>query len=146
VTPAVLTLPGTEHRVYLEAEGYADTSVIISAEQASLMIGLRRIIEVVDEQPVPTDEIRPAKERVEFYVFDKKSKQPLAAVEVIARIFSEDRTVLLGVTDSSGLLALDLPPGKYEFRFLTDGYRSSKETHRVTMGGTRRLEVSMKRR
>jgi uncharacterized membrane protein len=91
-------------------------------------------------------EIRHAKERVEFYVYDKKSKQPLAAVEVIARIFSEDRTVLLGVTDSSGLLALDLSPGKYEFRFLTGGYKSYKEKYRVKMGETGRLEVSMKRR
>ena len=146
VTPAVLTLPGTEHRVYLEAEGYVDTSVIISAEQTSLTVSMRRIIEFVEEQPVPTDEIRHAKERVEFYVYDKKSKQPLAAVEVIARIFSEDRTVLLGVTDSSGLLALDLSPGKYEFRFLTGGYKSYKEKYRVKMGETGRLEVSMKRR
>lgn len=146
VTPAVLTLPGTEHRVYLEAEGYLDTSVVISAEQTSLNVGMRRIIEVVDEQPVPADDIRHTKGRVEFYVYDKRSKQPLASVEVIARIFSERRTVLLGVTDSSGLLTLDLPPGKYEFRFLTDGYKSSKEKHRVKTGETRKLEVSMKRR
>jgi hypothetical protein len=146
VTPAVLTLPGTEHRVYLEAEGYVDTSVVISAEQTSLDVGMRRIIEVDDEQPVPAEDTPNTKGRVEFYVFDNESKEPLEAVEVIARIFSEDRTVLLGVTDSSGLLALNLSPGKCEFRFLIDGYRSSKEKHRVKMGETQRLEVSMKRR
>jgi hypothetical protein len=146
VTPAVLTLPGTEHRVYLEAEGYVDTSVIISAEQTSLTVGIRGIIEVVDEQPVPVEDTRNLEGRVEFYIYDKKDKEPLAAVEVIARIFSENRTVLLGVTDSSGLLALDLKPGKYEFRFLIDGYRTSREKHTVKMDETKRLEVSMKRR
>ena len=146
VTPTMLTLPGTEHRVYLEAEEYADTSIIISAEQTSLNVGMRRVIEVVDEQPLPAEDTRNIKGRVEFYVCDKKNKQPLALVEVIARIFSEDRTVLLGVTDSSGLLTPDLSPGKYEFKFLIDGYELSKEKHRVETGQTRRLEISMKRR
>jgi hypothetical protein len=144
-TPAVLELPGTEHRVYFEAEHYADTSVIIAAGQLSLSVGMRRISETTGEVPVRNGDSLTTKGRVEFYLYDRRTEKALEGAEVIARIEREERTVLLGVTDSSGLLTQDLYAGRYEFRFLAEGYRSSRKKHVVRLGEAKRLEVPMKR-
>ncbi len=146
-TPAVLTLPGAEQRIHFEADGYADTSIIISADQTALNIGMRKIAESMPPEVEAVYEGEPGdKARIEFYVYDRKSRAALVGAEVVARIESENRTVLLGTTDSTGLLALDLRPDKYEFRFFASGYRRATEKHRVASGGNRKFDVSMRRK
>lgn len=145
-TPAVLTLPGVEHRIYLTATGYLDTSVIISAAQTSVNVGMYRIDGTIPDTGPPILDPHSDEGRVEFFVYDEDSKEPIAEAEVIAEIRSEDRRVLLGTTDKHGVLARYLRPGKYKFEFHAEGYESEDKKHRVKAGETRRFEIELEKR
>ena len=146
ITPSIVVLPGAEQRIYLEAEGFADTSVVISADQTSLAVGMRRLIDETEESDIAKSAASEGKGLVEFFVRNRHEKQALAGVEIIAKIKSEDRTVFLGATDSTGLFRQNLSPGKYEFKFLADGYKSSKKNYKVREGKAKRFDVSLKKK
>ncbi len=145
ITPTVINLPGTEHRVYLKAEDYADTSVIVSATQSSLKVGMRPLEEQkqVEEIPEGMEPERPLQANVVFYVYDDDTDSPIAGAEIIAKIRSEDRTVILGATGESGIFAQRLDAGKYEFRVWRDGYESKKKKHTVKTGEKRIFEMAL---
>lgn len=145
ITPTVINLPGTEHRVYLKAEDYADTSVIVSATQSSLTVGMRPLEEekLVEEVPEDIEPERPLQANVVFYVYDDDTDSPIAGAEIIAKIRSEDRMVILGSTGESGIFSQKLDAGKYEFRVFRDGYESKEKKHTVKTGEKRILEMGL---
>ncbi len=140
-TPADIELRGVEYRLCLQADGFVDTCVVISASQTLIKVKMKRRGLAPDlSGAVPGS----GAERVEFLVCDKRSKSGLSGAEVIARFKSENRTVLLGVTDSAGYLAVDLVPGKYEFRFVKEGYKQVRKKHTVKRGQTKLFDILLK--
>jgi len=121
-TPAALKLPGTEHRVYLSAENYADTSVIVSASQSYLRVGMRPVPEEIEVEEIPEniEPERALKANVVFYVYDDDTEEPIEGAEIIAKIRAEDRKVILGMTGEDGISAHTLEDGKYEFQVYMD--------------------------
>jgi len=146
VTPSVIILPGAEQRLYVRAEGFADTFAVISADQKLAEIGMRAVpdsTELVEEPAVRAEVNNEGK--IVVRVLDKKTKLPIPGVDVIAEIKSEDRLVLLGATDSSGIFTQVMKPGKYDFRFTARGYKKSEKGHRLKAGEVKRFDISLKR-
>ncbi len=140
-TPTDLELSGVEYKLCLQAEGYVDTCVVVSAGQTVIRIAMKRYEIVPDVSGTAPDSDFG---RVEFVVHDKKTKSRLSNVDIIARIKSEDRTVLLGVTDSTGYFSVDLAAGKYEFRLVKEGYKQVKKKHTVKRNENKKYDIALK--
>jgi hypothetical protein len=140
--PYVLDLPARDCRVCVSAEGFYDTCVVVTAYDYTLSLGLRP----VSPGMVSGDRsIRgTVTGRVEIQVVDKNTGEPIPRVDVIAHINIENRTVLLGVTDSNGIFQRELPLGEYEFAFAARGYKRVDKTRHVKPDDTLRLEIALK--
>jgi hypothetical protein len=145
-TPTSIRIPATEHRVFFEADGYAETSVVISADQTSLAVGMRPIFDRKTESREEQKTAVTERVLVRFVVTDKQTHERLSDVEIIADIKEQDRKVILGRTDLNGEYEQLLPPGKYEFVFDKDGYKPDDKGAKLKSGEPKTLEIKLKRR
>ncbi|MBU1317994.1 MAG: PEGA domain-containing protein [candidate division Zixibacteria bacterium] len=145
VTPATLTLVGAEQRLFLSAIGFEDTSVVIGADDTLQIVRMRKVSAGVRAHTDAAHKPSPGIGRVELFIRDRETNQKIEGAEIIAKIKSEDRMVLLGVTDSMGQFSQDLPPGDYEFRISVSDYKTEKKKHSVKAGDSKTLEILLKR-
>lgn len=144
-TPAKLLLTGVEHKIYLRKEGFRDTAFVIGVNQAELKAVMTRI----EEKPTPApgqDERDAEKAFVIFVVKDRKSKDLLEGVDILAERKSDKKRFLLGSTNEYGRLADEVEPNNYKFIASMDGYRDWDDDKRVKKNQEYKFEVKLRRK
>jgi serine/threonine protein kinase len=144
-TPAKLLLTGVEHKIYLGKDGFRDTAFVIGVNQAELKAVLSKIEE--KPTPVPSQEERDTEKAfVVFVVTDKKSKEPLEGVDILAERKSDKKKVLLGSTNEYGRLAEEIEADNYKFIANLDGYKDWDDGKRVKKNREYKFEVKLRRK
>jgi hypothetical protein len=134
-TPTEMLLSGVEHRLFFKRKGYHDTSVIIGVNQNNLKVVMSSEAEDQSTQQVAEEpEYDENKANLLFVFIDRKSKDPIEGVDVIAEVKESRERILLGTTNEFGRLSVMIDPGKYKFISEKEGYREWDDGESIDAG------------
>jgi serine/threonine protein kinase len=143
-TPAKLLLTGIEHKIYLRKDGFRDTAFVIGVNQAKLQAVLSKIEEKSASAGQAERDIEKA--LVIFVVIDKKSKEPLEGVDILAERKSDKKRILLGSTNQYGRLSAEVEADNYKFITNKAGYKDWDDGKRVKKNNEYKFEVKLGRK
>lgn len=146
-TPAQMLLSGVEHRIYLAKDGYRDTSLIIGVNQNELVAKMTSKSETQPNNQPVAQKPEEDKDKAEllFIFTDRKSKEPLEGVDVVAEEKDTRERILLGTTNSEGRLEVRLVEGKYKFIASKDGYREWDDGEKISKGKKYKYKKKLRR-
>lgn len=144
-TPAKLSLTGVEHKIYLKKDGFLDTSYVIGVNQTELKAVLSKKDDKSKPDVIAEEEDDSEKGILIFEFIDKKSKEPIAGVDVIAERKSDRKKILLGTSNEYGRLSVKLEEGKYNLLSSKEGYEEWDDGEKIKKNREYKYKVKLKK-
>jgi hypothetical protein len=114
-TPTQLTLLPYRYTAVLRKNGYEEMFVQIAPEDRTVIARMN-----------------PETAQVSIFVIDANSNEPVNASQVyVTGLDGRDGENRLGISDASGTVVGELPPGNYKFRVAKPGYEISAKNLRI---------------
>jgi len=139
-TPYSLTLDGRPHDIYLTADGFADTTVLLDAESMQLTVAMREAERSTLRQTADESE---SESWVRFIVRDGRT--PVAGAEVIGIEKASGEIVRYGLTDPDGELTTQVPIGDYDWQASKYGFEGKINGERISPSNrTKKITLSLR--